>query len=125
MNDTDASMESLKSALRSLIIAVGFGLSGYGLVSHDNVMIFASVGPPVAAAAWGVYEAWQKVKQKRADQAKAVAAGINLVVAGQAITDNGKLIQVANPDLTPPKAVTETSAQQIIKNFAPVMAAKP
>lgn len=53
----------------------------------------------------------------KVNQAKAVQAGVNLTVSGNALADNGTVIS-QNGSGTPPKAVTTQTAPQIVKNFA-------
>lgn len=122
--NTDTSMDPVWSALRAVIIAVGGGLVSYGLASKSTVTIAASLAPTIAASLWGLYVAFERARQKQQAQAVGVAAGINLVMAGKAVTDSGKLLLVSAPGSTPPKAVTLQSADQIVKDFAPVIAPK-
>jgi len=127
MTTTDDSMDVVWTNVRILLLAIGVAMASAGLGSskaYAYVMVAAGSVSAIGSAAWGVWTAIQRVRQKRQDMAKAVAAGINLVVAGQALTGQGKLIQVANPDSTPPKDVTEKSAAEIVKNFAPTEAPK-
>jgi hypothetical protein len=119
MPTDDTSMDPVWSALRAAVIAIGGGLVSYGLASKSTVTIAAALTPTVAAALWGLYVAWTRAHQKKLAQAVGVQAGINLVVAGKALTDSGSLLTVNAPDATPPKPVTLASAEQIVKNFAP------
>lgn len=74
---------------------------------------------PVAIGAAVLAYGWIMSK---VNQAKAVQAGINLTVSGQAVTTDGeKIVSLGSPDASPPKSVTTASAPEIVKNFsAPV-----
>jgi hypothetical protein len=66
----------------------------------------------IAATAYG----WVLAK---VNQAKAVQAGVNLSVSGQAVTTDGeKITSLGSPDASPPKPVTTASAAEIVKQFA-------
>ena len=54
----------------------------------------------------------------KANQAKAVQAGVNLTVSGNALAADGKTVVTANDGSTPPLPVTAATANQIVKNFA-------
>jgi hypothetical protein len=127
MTATDDGMDAVWTSLRILLLAIGVAMASAGLGSskaYAYIMVAAGSVSAIGSAAWGVWTAIRRAAQKRQDMAKAVAAGINLVVAGQALTGQGALLQVANPDSTPPKPVTEKSAAEIIKSFAPTEAPK-
>lgn len=70
-----------------------------------------------ATAAWG----WVNT---RANEAKAVQAGVSLVASGKALASDGKTVVTTNDGATPPLAVTVATAQQIIKDFAPASVPK-
>lgn len=52
------------------------------------------------------------------NQAKAVQAGINLTVSGNALAADGKTVVGANDGTTPPLPVSAATAAQIVKDFA-------
>ena len=121
-NPNDDTMAPVWVSVRVLLLAIGGVLAGEGLANSGAyrwVMIGAGAVSVIGPAVWGVWVAITHAARARQAQAKAVQAGINLVVAGQALTNEGKLIQVANPDSTPPKPVTEQTGAEIVKNFAP------
>lgn len=57
----------------------------------------------------------------KVNQAKAVQAGINLTVSGNALAQDGKTVVDANDGTTPPLGVTTKTAPEIVKNFATPM----
>jgi hypothetical protein len=127
IDPNDQTMAPVFTALRVLLVTIGGVLAGEGLANtgaYKWIMIAAGAVGVVGPAAWGLYVAITNAARARQAQAKAVQSGINLVVAGQALTNEGELIQVANPDTTPPKPVTLRTASEIVKNFAPAEAPK-
>jgi hypothetical protein len=83
MDDTTtAAGQAFLSASRSVVIAIGMCFAAYGVVTKSEVIIAGSVVPPVLAAVWGAYVAWQKWHAARAAVIKAVqATTINLTGA--------------------------------------------
>ena len=65
----------------------------------------------VAVTIWGFI-------QSKVNQARAVQAGINLTVSGNALAADGKTVVSANDGSTPPLPVTTITAPEIVKNFA-------
>jgi|HubBroStandDraft_4_1064222.scaffolds.fasta_scaffold00019_31 hypothetical protein len=122
-NSANPAMDGVFSAVRSLLIGIGLALAANGVATNSpvyrGVQIAAGSIMFIGPAGWSLYLAITHALTQRKAVAVGVQAGINLVVAGQALTNGGKLIQIANPDATPPKPVTEYSAQQIVRNFAP------
>jgi hypothetical protein len=123
----DDTMAPVWTSVRVALLAIGGIMLDHGFTAtspaYKWVMIAAGSVTIIGPAIWGVYVAVTKARRARAAQAKAVQSGINLVVAGQALTDDGRLLQVANPDATPPKPVTETTAAAIVASFAPTTVA--
>ena len=60
--------------------------------------------------------------QSRARLATAVQAGVNLVLAGAAVTTDGetKITAIGAPDASPPLPVTPAAATKIVQNFGTV-----
>lgn len=126
-NSSNPAMDGVFSTARSFLIALGAFLAANGVATtsplYRGVQIAAGAVMVLGPAGYSLYLAITHALAQRQAVAKGVAAGINLVAAGKALTDDGVLLQIANPDATPPKPVTETSAQEIVKNFAPATVA--
>ena len=101
------------------ILSVAGTMAGY-LASrlHINDPDFAGnlveVVLPVAVA--GAAFTWNVMRAKFS-RAQAVQAGINLVVTGRAIDNDGNVITGETIGTTPPKPVTTETAKQIVKAF--------
>jgi hypothetical protein len=112
VDQTDASLDSVFSAVRGLLIAFGGILSanGYGdsglykwvEIGAGSVLV---VGPLV----WGVIDKIQKFRQKKA----AVTAGVN---AGMALAASGQMLVHANGS---PVTASDETAKEIVQTFAP------
>lgn len=129
MNSTDDGMAAVWTSIRVLLVTIGGILAGEGLANtgaYKWIMIAAGAIGVVGPAIWGVWVAITAAARKRADVAKAVQAGVNLVVSGQALSVDGKTITAIgeHPDTVPPMPVTEKTAAEIVKNFAPSDAPK-
>lgn len=132
MDQTDAAMSGVYSATRALLIAIGGALVTAGLISKTSViyqwiMIMAGAVVAVGPAAYNFYTAVTRYMRERQIAAKAVGAGINLVLAQKAVAEDGTIIDRigAGSQSTPPRAVTLDSAAKIVKDFAPAEPAKP
>ena len=66
----------------------------------------------VAVFVWGWFVS-------KINQARAVSAGINLTVSGSALAADGHTVVARNDGATPPLPVTQATAPEIVKNFAP------
>lgn len=75
----------------------------------------------VATGAWGFWCSFQNFWKSIAIGAQ---AGINMTVAGKAVTEDGSVISKfsAEADATPPKLVTQKSGAEIVAQFAPATA---
>jgi len=115
MDDGSASLDSVFSAVRAALIAIGGWLAanGYGSsglykwteLAAGGVMI---IGPAI----WGIVSAIQKWRQKRSVAVAGVNAGMRLAVSGQMETHASGV----------PVPATVETAKQIIKDFAPEQA---
>ena len=120
--EDSASMNGVWSSLRALLIALGGALVTGGIITTTSkaymMIMFASgavlvIGPAI----WGVYTSVMRVINNRKKVVTAMNATLNLVASGKALDASGSVIPYAVAGSTPPKAVTETSAPEIVKNF--------
>ncbi len=89
--------------------AHGFNMPGLSMWVTSAIV--GGIGT-ILALIWN----WAK---KRADLTKAVQAGLNLVMAGEALSADGKTITaLGTPGATPSMPVTPATAPVIIANFS-------
>jgi hypothetical protein len=124
VNDNQSDMAPVWVNVRILLIALGGVLAGIGYGSGTRVysytMIAAGAVTTIGPAAWAVVVAIQAAAKKRADRAKAVMSGINLVVRGEALDTTGRPIVIATGGRPiEPLPVTEKSACDIVIAHAP------
>lgn len=81
--------------------------------------LVATVAVLLIGAATFVY-GWYLSKT---NQAKAVQAGVNLTVSGNALAADGKTVVSANNGTTPPLPVTMATGAEIVKKYAAPAAA--
>lgn len=108
----DANLNSIFSAIRSLLIVAGTALAAHGLGGshlYDWIQMGAGSTMVVGPAVWGVISAVQNYRKKKA----ALVQGVN---AGMALAASGNML--VKPDGTPVQATSET-APVIAKVFAP------
>lgn len=112
MDQNDASLDSVLSAVRALLIAAGSILSANGFGNsglYKWVEIGAGAVMVIGPAIWGVVNAIQNFRHKKAIQTQGVNAGMALAASGQ---------MLVHSDGTP-VAATTTTASEIVKTFAP------
>jgi hypothetical protein len=122
---SDAQIDSALSALRAVLIAIGGWMASNGMGqsgAYRIVELAASAVMIVGPAVWGAYVAIMRVIQKKKAVTQAVQAGINLTVSGAALAADGKSVVSLNNGATPPLPVTDQTAAQIVKDFAPAKA---
>lgn len=112
MDQTDASLDSVLSAVRAALIAFGGFLAsnGYGQSGlYHYVELGSGAVMIVGPAAWGVWSAIQKWRAKRTAVTQAVNATLNLAASGQVIIrSDGTALPATN-----------ATADQIVKTFSP------
>lgn len=128
MNNDDGSMNGVFSAVRAALIAIGGALVTGDVITVKSpvyfwIMFLSGSIMVIGPAIWGVVVQVQHVLKVRQERAKGVQAGINLVIAGQALTVAGKPIPGGTGD-GEPLPVTEKTAAEIVKNFAPASVPK-
>jgi len=113
-------LNAFLTQLKLFLVLVGGLMAEQGYdhtTAYKWVMLASGSCIALGSSAWAL---WASFANWRKAAAVGVAAGINLTVAGKAVTDDGKVIsQFATPDATPPKPVTVETAAQIVKDFAP------
>lgn len=125
VDPNDATLAPVWTALRIFLLSIGAAMLDHGFTAKSNayttVTIAAGLVTTIGPAAWGVYAAFTNARRARRARAVAVQAGVNLVTSGAALSDDGRLLSVTHPtgSSTPPKPVTEATAAQIVRNFAP------
>lgn len=121
MPQTDASFNAMLSSVRSLLLILASLLAAHGLASTGLYFWVQLIAGSIVAVGMALWGCWSAFVNWRKASAVGVQAGINLTVSGKAIDTAGNIIPVgtAAGNATPPKAVTISSAAQIVKDFAP------
>ena len=109
-----AAAAGLTGIILTWLTAHGFSDPNLGLMLSGAVF---SVLCTIAVTAWGFF-------QSKVNQARAVQAGVNMTVSGNALAADGKTVVEANDGSTPPLPVTTATAAQIVKKFASPLPAK-
>lgn len=127
MDKTDTSMNGVFSAVRTALIAIGGALVTGGVISASSpvyfwIMFVSGSIMVIGPAIWGVVVAVRHAIAVKQARTAGVQAGINLVVAGEALTTEGRKIPGGTGDGAP-LPVTEKTATEIVKNFAQSKAA--
>ena len=132
MDQSNSTVDGVFSAIRTALITVGAALVSGGVLTKESPAIFwitfvsgsiMVIGPAI----WGVVVAVQHALAVRQARAIGAQATLNMVAAGQALNANGDPIKVVSgtgDGGTPPLPVTEKTAAEIVKNFAPAVAPK-
>ena len=117
--NVNPALQSLLVSLRIFLLVLGTWMAHDHIGSpglYHGVLAASGVVVDLGTAAWGVYASFQNFRKALAVGAQ---AGINLTISGRAVDEEGKPISSLDPDATPPRPVTLTSAAQIVKNFGP------
>ena len=116
-------MSAVWSSIRVLLMTIGTVLVGAGVSQTSPVYFWVTTSAGAVTvlgpAAWAVWAAIERVRATRALQTKSVAAGAALVVSGNALTVDGKLVPGGTGDGAL-KPFTTESAAQTVRDFTPV-----
>ena len=113
---TEANLNALFSALRTVLLLIGAFLVQNGIGqsgAYKEIELLASAILIIGPGAWGIYAAITNLLKAHQD---GVNAALKLVAAGKALDVNGNLI-APTPTTTPPLPATRASAHQIVETY--------
>lgn len=116
---TNSSPLALFSAISNLCKVLGVLLGAHGLADSGTAFWVQLVGGSIMVIGPAVWDVWSQIRALARTKAVGVQAGINLTVSGKALASDGATLVSHNDGTTPPLPVTEATAAQIVKDFAP------
>lgn len=120
MNSVDPNVNAILTNLSNLLKVFGGLLAANGFASSGLYFWSQLIAGAILVIGPAIWDTWNAIQNLRKAKAVGVAAGINLVHSGSAVSQDGESItSVGAPDAVPPKPVTLASADEIVKNFAP------
>ena len=120
----EASISAAFASVKNILLVIGGIMAANGLASSGLyfwLQIVTGSIMVVGPALWTIYTSFQDAARKRIMEARAVQAGINLTVSGNALAEDGVTLINVSAGSTPPKPVTLATAAEIIKTFGPAL----
>lgn len=113
---------SFYTAARYILMLGGTWLATHGYIQNSEVNGLVSAVMIIGPIIWGIAQNYINTHTANKQKVVAMNATLNLVASGKAVDSSGSVIPYAVPGSTPPKPITETSAPEIVANFAPTKA---